>query len=293
MTTFSREVKNAVCAVKSSGDEKAAELFGMLYSADRFDEHGILFVSECEEAVRRLCKLLTVFCKIDAASFVRVGEKGKRFIFECDEKTSLEVSKTVPFLENSELSAFSNSAVGAAFVRGLFLAAGSVSDPKKTIYAEIGIKNDGIIEPTLDIFAVLGICVRVSHRKTGNFFYFKTVDDVSQLLFEIGAKSFAFDCINSNIVRTIRNDANRAGNCDVANAKKQATSSLRQSEAAKLLKKKKFEGVSEGISATAEVRLNHPDMNIEQLAQLFDPPLSKSGMAYRLKKLVEAAEKLK
>ena len=82
MTTFSCGVKNTVCAVKSSADEKVAELFGMLYSCDRFDERGILFVTENEHAMDRFCLLLRKICCVDSTSCVRKGGRGKRFIFE-------------------------------------------------------------------------------------------------------------------------------------------------------------------------------------------------------------------
>lgn len=291
MTTFSQEVKKAACAVKCSGNEKAGELLGFIYSCDLYDERGILFVTESGDAMLRFCRLLSRLCNIDAESNVRKGSREKRLIFEGDESAYKAVSRVIPQPKNADFTALSKDNVGVAFVRGLFLGAGSVSDPSKSIYAEIGIKNEDIIEPALDIFSSLDIVVRVSHRATGNFFYFKTVDDVSQLLFEIGAKNQAFECINSNILRTVRNDANRAGNCDVANAKKQAISSAKHIEAAKKLKKNKYDGLSDDLIVVAEARLAHPDMSIEQLGETFDPPLSKSGTAYRLKKLVAAAEK--
>ena len=293
MTTFSCGVKNTVCAVKSSADEKVAELFGMLYSCDRFDERGILFVTENEHAMDRFCLLLRKICCVDGTSCVRKGGRGKRFIFEGGENVFSIVSEKIPLPENADLTVFSDKRLGAAFVRGLFVASGSVSDPEKALYAEIGIKNEQVIETTLDIFSALGIVVRVSHRQSGNFFYFKTADDIYQLLYEIGAKNQAFEYINSDIVRTIRNDANRAGNCDVANAKKQAASALKQIEAAKKLKKAKYVNTADIIVSIAEARLAHPDMNIEQLGNTFDPPLSKSGTAYRLKMLIAASEKLK
>ena len=174
MTTFSCGVKNTVCAVKSSADEKVAELFGMLYSCDRFDERGILFVTENEHAMDRFCLLLRKICCVDGTSCVRKGGRGKRFIFEGGENVFSIVSEKIPLPENADLTVFSDKRLGAAFVRGLFVASGSVSDPEKALYAEIGIKNEQVIEPTLDIFSALGIVVRVSHRQSGNFFYFKT-----------------------------------------------------------------------------------------------------------------------
>ncbi len=293
MTAFSQEVKDSVCAVKRSASEKVAELFGMIYSCEKFDGDGILFRTESECAMRRFCRLLSILCGLDAEQSVRKGARGKRFIFEGDSDAVKQISRVVPQAKDADISAFSKCGAGAAFIGGLFLGAGSVGDPSKAIYAEISIKNDEIIEPALEIFASLEIAVRISRRKTGSFFYFKTADDVSRLLFELGAKNQAFECINSNIERTVRNDANRAGNCDVANAKKQAASSSKHIEAARKLKKNKYFGLSDDLISVAEARLGHPELNIEQLGQTLSPPLSKSGTAYRLKKLVAAAESLK
>ena len=189
MTTFSQEVKKAACAVKCSGNEKAGELLGLICSCDIYDERGILFVTESEDAMSRFCRLLSRLCGIDAESSVRRGSRGKRLIFEGGADVYNAVSKIIPQPKDADFSVLSKDNVGISFIRGLFLGAGSVSAPSKSIYAEIGIKNEEIIEPTLDIFSSLDIVVRVSHRATGNFFYFKTVDDVSQLLFEIDAKN--------------------------------------------------------------------------------------------------------
>lgn len=97
MTTFSCGVKNTVCAVKSSADEKVAELFGMLYSCDRFDERGILFVTENEHAMDRFCLLLRKICCVDGASCVRKGGRGKDLFLKAERMFSVLFPKKFLF----------------------------------------------------------------------------------------------------------------------------------------------------------------------------------------------------
>ena len=120
MTTFSQEVKKAACAVKCSENEKAGELLGFIYSCDFYDERGILFVTESEDAMSRFCRLLSRLCGIDAESNVRKGSRGKRLIFEGDESVYKAVSRIIPQPENADFSVLSKDNVGISFIRGLF-----------------------------------------------------------------------------------------------------------------------------------------------------------------------------
>lgn len=290
MISFSGQVKTELSSVKRTYPEKRAELMGFLLFCDCCEKKVIKHLTESEKSVERLSYLIYKVMDLDIAPFLKndYGKKGRTYLLIEDEKVIEKINKKLFSEDFSETT--EDVSLWGAFFSGAFMAAGYVSDPKKEYYAEIRIQNDEIIDRLLEGFADLEILVRVSHRDEGNFFYFKTASDVSELLFAMGDKRNAFEYLNADIEKKIRNDVNRARNCDFANAKKQARTAERQLKAAKDLKKRGFEGASDELIQTAKLRIEHPDMTIEQLGLALEPPVSKSGIAYRFKKIEKLVE---
>ena len=109
----------------------------------------------------------------------------------------------------------------------------------------------------------------------------------------MGSQHMIFEIINNRIEREIRNNENRATNCVAKNIEKSVSAAARQIEAIGLLMKTgRFERLSEGLRVTAMVRYHNPDATLDELVELHEPPISKSGLNHRLKKLLEEAEAL-
>ena len=198
-----------------------------------------------------------------------------------------------PDADAEEILSFSCDGCRSAFLRGAFLACGTLNDPHKSFHLEFSLPDTD----TADMFSrFLLSCGYESRRITragGVGVYFKESGAVEELVAMMGAQHVIFEIINSRIERDIRNNENRATNCVAKNIEKSISAAARQMEAIGLLMEKgKFERLSEGVRVTAMVRYHNPDATLDELVALHDPPISKSGLNHRLKKLLEAAEDL-
>lgn len=109
----------------------------------------------------------------------------------------------------------------------------------------------------------------------------------------MGASSSMFDLMNTKIVKEIRNSANRVANCETANIDKMIKAATPQIAAIlKIQDKKGLNSLPDGLKQMAEIRLENPDVSLQELAEMFDPPLSKSGVNHRLKRIVAIADEL-
>jgi DNA-binding protein WhiA len=124
--------------------------------------------------------------------------------------------------------------------------------------------------------------------------YYKSNGAISDFLYYIGGSGTSFDVANVWIERDIRNNENRATNCVARNISRSVDASRRQREAIELLyETRRIDALAEELRDTAALRLEYPDASLAELALLHRPPISKSGLNRRLKKLMEAAEDAK
>ena len=188
---------------------------------------------------------------------------------------------------------FSCDACRSAFLRGAFLAYGTVNDPRKSFHLEFSLPNGWGAEALCGVLITLGYPPRAILRKGNVGLYFKDSASVEDLITAMGAHHGLFEVINSRIERDIRNNENRATNCVAKNIEKSIAAATRQMEAiGKLIETGKLETLPEGLRATAMLRYRNPDATLEELTGLHEPPISKSGLNHRLQKILEEADKL-
>ncbi len=178
-----------------------------------------------------------------------------------------------------------------AFLRGAFLAGGTMSDPDKSLHLEFLLPKDGM-SLFSSVLSQMGLSQKTVVRPHGIGFYYKGGDDLQAVLAHIGAHHLTNKLYDSQIARQIRNDENRATNCVARNIEKSIAASQKQMEAIGVLKDSgKFDGLPQPLRVSAELRLEYPDAALEELTALHEPPISKSGLNHRLQKLCELAEK--
>lgn len=191
------------------------------------------------------------------------------------------------------LSFLSCEGCRSAFLRGAFLASGTLNDPHKSFHLELVLPNAARAALLTAFLSSCGYTARRITRAGAEGVYFKGSGDVEELVAMMGAQHVIFDIINSRIERDIRNNENRATNCVAKNIEKSISAATRQLEAIGLLMERgKFDGLPEALRITAMVRYRHPDATLDELVRLHEPPISKSGLNHRLKKLLEEAEAL-
>ena len=180
-----------------------------------------------------------------------------------------------------------------AFLRGAFLAGGSVTDPEKRYHLELSTSH---IQASREVSALLqemGFLPRSVMRGGSAVIYFKQSEHIEDLLTTLGAPVAATEIMTAKVDKEIRNGANRAMNCDMANVNKTLDAVAAQQEAIEKLEKSgQMEKLPEKIQETARLRMQNPELPLAQLAALFDPPISKSCLNHRIRKIMEEARKL-
>lgn len=197
--------------------------------------------------------------------------------------------------EAENAAVYSNHCEGcrSAFLRGTFLAAGTVNDPRKSTHMEFLTYTSSQFALLSAFFAACGYAPGVSKRKQAEGLYFKDCGSVEDLLALSGASRAAMDMMNVRIEREIRNQENRATNCVAKNIEKSVSAASRQMAAIeKLTVTGMLAQLPESVRATALLRAENPDATLEELRNLHTPPITKSGLNHRLQKIVAEAEKL-
>ncbi len=181
-----------------------------------------------------------------------------------------------------------------AIVRGSFLGSGFVNDPNKKYHLEIifnNKENAKIIKKALETY---GIPTKELDRKSGYSLYIKDGEEISKTLAFIGASSAVLKFEEIRVIKDTRNNVNRIVNCETANLNKTINAAVKQIEAIKLLKKaNKFNNLSDSIKEIAELRIENPDISLVELGKLLKEPVGKSGVNYRLNKIIEIADEIK
>lgn len=187
-----------------------------------------------------------------------------------------------------------NSCCQRAFLRGAFLASGSMSDPGKSYHLEIVCTNLFQAEQIQSILLAFEVEARIVQRKKYQVVYMKDGTGISDFLNIVEAHVSLMNFENFRIVKEMRNSVNRRVNCETANIGKTVSASTRQAEDILLLQQKYgFENLPESLREMAEVRLAYPDAPLRELGEYLDPPVGKSGVNHRLRKLGELADKVR
>ena len=180
-----------------------------------------------------------------------------------------------------------------AYLRGAFLAAGSVSDPEKSYHFEIVCRNKEHAEVLKDILKHFDINAKDIIRKDHNVVYLKDGALIVEALNVMEAHVALMDFENSRILKEMRNSLNRRVNCETANIGKTVTASVKQTEDIRtVMGMPEFKSLPFGIRQIAQLRLDYPDASLKELGEMCDPPVGKSGVNHRLRKLSYIANKM-
>ena len=181
-----------------------------------------------------------------------------------------------------------------AFIRGAFLAAGSVSDPVKTYHFEIVCLSEAKAKQLQMIMETFNINARVIKRRKYFVVYVKDSSQVVDLLNIMGAYNALMDMENVRSVKDMRNNVNRKVNCETANINKTVSAAVKQIEDIRFIQMSSaFDELPESLQEMAELRVRYPEATLAELGQLLDTPVGKSGVNHRLKKISLFADELR
>ena len=181
------------------------------------------------------------------------------------------------------------------FLRGLLVACGSVTDPLKAYHLEFRLSNPEKVAFLSEFLQKQGWSAGCRTLKGGGVgIYFKNSTIIEEILSMTAANNALFALINAKIARTIRNEENRATNCETRNIKRIVNASTRCCEAIALLESKgALVSLPQELRETALLRMEYPEASLEELAHRHNPPITKSGLNHRLQKIIAAAQPYK
>lgn len=181
-----------------------------------------------------------------------------------------------------------------AFIRGFFLASGSVNDPNKAYHFEIVADTKEMAEVIREVIAGFSLDAKVVKRKKYYVVYLKDGSMIVDMLNVMEAYVNLMDMENVRILKDMRNDINRRVNCETANIKKTVGAAMKQIADIEYIEKTKgLKYLSQSLREIAEVRLSEPDADLATLGTMLNPPISKSGVNHRLRKISKIAEEIR
>lgn len=270
-----------------------AELMGTLLYANTFTADCIRIVTESAEFARRLPYLLRKAAATKFDVLPEAGVAGKLTLCVTDPAKIAHIFARCGFSSETSVSLhvnlglLENDCCRRAFLRGAFLAGGSVTDPEKRYHLELSTTHLKVSRETELLLDELALKPKATERKGSSVLYFKQSEAIEDFLTLIGAPVSAMAVMSAKIEKDWRNDANRKTNCDAANVDKAVAAAQEQLAALRRLEERgQFDTLPEKLRQTAELRRAHPEVTLQELAELHEPPLTKSAVNHRLRKLL-------
>ena len=296
--SFSAGVKAELC--KNAAQKHCcavAECFGILLFCNQFSGTGIRIITESREFAGGLPKL---FKKAFGVAFdqIPVPDAPGKLNFQITDPEKIAVILEAYGFDRDTLSLHINLPVveeeccKAAFLRGAFLAGGSVTDPAKGYHMELTTTHQSVArEGYALIFEVLGFSPKSATRGGGQVLYLKQSDLISDFLTFLGAPVAAMGIIEARLEKELNNRVNRRCNCDDANTSKVVEAAQEQLAAIKTLHARGlYEHLPLKLQQAAKAREENPELSLTELAAMMEPPITKPAMNHRLKKLVTMAQ---
>lgn len=295
--SFSSNVKAELCRLPLHKTCCAvAEAYGVLLFCNTFSPGGIRIVTESREFAARLPKL---FRKAFDLEFDQApdSDRGKQ-VFVMEDRSKLEtiyaafgldMSTTVALHVN--LGVLEDECCRISFLRGAFLAGGSVTDPEKRYHLELATSHLRASREVYSLMLEQQFFIKDTLRAGNYILYFKQSDYIEDFLTTIGAPVCAMHIMEAKVEKDMRNEINRRVNCDTANMTKVVDAAQEQLAAIRKLEASgAYNDLPDKLRKTAQLRKENPEATLSELAQMQDPPLTKSAINHRMRKILELAK---
>lgn len=277
--SFSASLKEELSKTENLSNKEAVkyELLGYLISSNISEDKNIIkFSTENEYNINRFSRLLSnmginnydIF--IQGKIFVITAYTKDIKMIEYDEELGLEQIKWL--------------------IRGIYLGAGSINNPEKKYHLEIGISEENDAKKIIEYLKEFNIKSNIINKNNEYAIYIKDGEEISKFLALLGANKSVLKFEEIRVQREMNNKINRIVNCETANLNKTINASIEQIEAIKKLKANgNFQKMDENLKEMAELRLQNPNASLIELGKMLKEPVGKSGVNYRLKKIMEIA----
>ncbi len=290
--SFSSEAKAELCREPMQKKGGAlAEAYGVLLYCNTFSPREIRIITGSGEFAERLPRL---FHRAFGVSFDKLppeGAKGKRSLVIDQPEKIAEIFRSFGTEAREAISLYINLAAleeegaRASFVRGAFLAGGSITDPGKRYHLELVTAHMSVSRGTFSLLLEMGFEPKEA-RRAGS--YFKQSEAIEDFFTAIGAPVAAMEIMSAKVEKDMRNAINRKVNCDSANADKIVSAAQEQLLAIRRVEREfGLDTLPEGLQQAALLRIANPESSLAELAMLSNPPVTKSCLSHRLKRLTD------
>ena len=273
---------------------RAALLYGMLQGGRGFSVREMAIQTEYGEVAALYTSLLDEVCGVRTLT-----EKG---VFTIVSVRADDRAKVLAFFGHTsqELSVrlsranFHCDDCTAAYLRGLFLSCGAVSNPETDYHLEFNVPSLTLSRDVLSLWEELGYDAKSIRRKGDNVIYFKDSTVIEECLTLMGASASALELMQIKMFKDLRNRTNRAANCDMANLSKVVAAGEEHRRALEVIRTHGgFTSLPDDLQELAQLRWDNPQISLRDLGELLDPPLTRSGVNHRLKRICDIATRMK
>lgn len=298
MISFSAKAKGEICKIVPAKRCCAlAQCFGILLFCNTFGSGGIRIITESREFALMLPKL---FKKAFGVSFDLLPEEGGRgkMVFQISDPEKVaaimdEYGFTMDTLSmHINLAVVEDDCCKTAFLRGAFLAGGSVTDPEKGYHLELTTTHQSVAREGYALMEeVMGFYPKTAKRGGGQVLYLKQSDLISDVLTYLGAPVAAMGIMEAKLEKELNNKVNRRCNCDDANTSKVVEAAQEQLSSIRLIRNLgMFESLPAKLQQAARAREENPEASLTELASMMEPSITKPAMNHRLQRLVQMAQ---
>lgn len=297
--SFSSDTKREVCRQEPlKGCCVLAECYGVLLFCNRFAADTIRIATESLDFAQRLEPLLRLSFELSFDTLPDLERTGGKYVFMITDKEKIKrIYDRLGFDWPGSVAHHLNYAVleqeccRQAFFRGAFLAGGSVTDPKKRYHLELSTGHSFVARELSALLKEEGFLPKEAVRNGSYLVYFKNSEHIEDFLTTIGAPISAMELMNAKVEKSVRGGANRQVNCDEANVEKTVAAAQKQIAAIRRMELAgTLSSLPDKLYQTALLRQEHPELTLAELCLLCDPPITKSALNHRLKRIFELSE---
>lgn len=305
--SFSADVRNELARIQP---EKVccskAELSALLLNKSSISMSNSNYIMSVETENPAIARKIYKFLRdlYDFKSTVKIVDKSKNrknrayivntFLSSADLKLLneiVEIENNIIKPQYNNISA--SNCCKRAYLRGLFLSRGFINRPEGNYHLEMIISHPRLAQEVQKILAGFGVEAKLIKRKKSFLMYVKESEQIADFLRIVEANNALLEFENIRILKSMRNNVNRQVNCETANLAKTINAAVRQMDLiGKLVSNSMIDSLPYQLRELAVLRLDHPDATLKELGEMLDPPLTKSGVAYRMRRLEKIAEEL-
>lgn len=292
--SFASQVKSELC--RSQIGKKCcalAECYGILLYGNTFSAEQIKIVTESPDFALRLPKLFRRAFGLSFDVTPIPDQSGKQVFCVTDREKLTKIFESYGlepknYALHLNFGMLENECCRTAFLRGAFLAGGSVTDPEKRYHLELVTGHIKVSAETHALMSDMELLVKDTVRAGSCVLYFKQGERIEDFLTLLGAPVSAMDMMQARMEKELRNGVNRRVNCETANLTKLVIAAQEQIQAIRRLERSGvLKTLPEKIRQAARLRVENPESTLQELAEMTDPPSTKSAMNHRLRKLME------